>query len=73
MLECLQENLRRRNVAELYRSYMALLVPMMQGEGFPTWEQTLERYESATHVMTREELQRADEIGRATAEAFGLL
>ena len=72
-LECLQEKIRRRNIDDTWRSYMALVIPALGGKDVPTYEEFLARYKQRLHVVTHEEIQRAEEIGRETAAAFGLL
>ena len=52
---------------------MALVIPALGGKDVPTYEEFLARYKQRLHVVTHEEIQRAEEIGRETAAAFGLL
>jgi hypothetical protein len=52
---------------------MAMVIPMWGGENCPTFEELVEKQERRSHVTTREEIAAAEDIGRATAAAFGLL
>lgn len=52
---------------------MAMVIPMWGGENCPTFEDLLEKQKSRSHVTTREEVEAAEDIGRETAAAFGLL
>lgn len=72
-LECLQEQMRRRDIDDTWRSYMALVIPALGGKDVPTYEEFLEKYKQRMHVVTKDEIQRAEDIGRETAAAFGLL
>ena len=72
-LECLQEKIRRRDIYDSCRSYMALVIPALGGKDVPTYEEFLEKYKQRTHVVTKDEIQRAEDVGRETAAAFGLL
>lgn len=72
-LECLQEQIRRRDIDDTWRSYMALVLPALGGKDVPTYEEFLERYKQRMHVVTKDEIKRAEDIGRETAAAFGLL
>lgn len=72
-LECLQEKIRRRNIDDTWRSYMAMIIPALGGKDTPTYEEFLAKYKERLHVVTRDEIQRAEDIGRETAAAFGLL
>lgn len=67
----MKERQDRDDEAALWRSYMALVVPMWGGKD--TFEDVLERAKRRAHVTTREELDAAEEAARATAAAFGLL
>ena len=72
-LECLQEKTRRRDIDDTWRSYMALVIPALGGKDVPTYEEFLAKYKERLHVVTKDEIQRAEDIGRETAAAFGLL
>ena len=72
-LECLQEQTRRRDIDDTWRSYMALVIPALGGKDVPTYEEFLAKYKERLHVVTKEEIQRAEDVGRETAAAFGLL
>ena len=52
---------------------MALVIPALGGKDVPTYEEFLENYKKRLHVVTKDEIQRAEVIGRETAAAFGLL
>lgn len=52
---------------------MALVIPALGGKEVPTYEEFLARYKERLHVVTKDEIQRAEDIGRETAAAFGLL
>ena len=71
--ECLQEKTRRRDIDDTWRSYMALVIPALGGKDVPTYEEFLAKYKQRMHVVTKEEIQRAEDVGRETAAAFGLL
>lgn len=68
----MREQQDRDDEAKLWRSYMALIVPMW-GKDADTFEEALERAKRRAHVTTREELDAAEEAARATAAAFGLI
>lgn len=72
-LECLQEQTRRRDIDDTWRSYMALVIPALGGKDVPTYEEFLAKYKQRMHAVTKEEIQRAEDVGRETAAAFGLL
>lgn len=72
-MEVMGEQQRRRAIDELYKSYVALIIPMWGGKDTPTWDEQLDTYKRRTHVTTQAELERAEDVGRSTAEAFGLL
>lgn len=73
VIACLREKQDRQDKEALWRSYMAMVVPMWGGKDCPTFEEMAETQERRQHVTTREELEAAEDIGRATAAAFGLL
>ena len=73
MFDCLLEKRKREGEAELWRSYMALIVPMWGDKETDTFEEVRDKHRRRSKVTTQEELDAADEIGRATAAAFGLL
>lgn len=73
MLELLSENSRRREIDELHRSYMALIVPILGGNDADTWESVLERYTWETRIVTRDEVKEAEQVGKDVAAAFGML
>lgn len=52
---------------------MALVIPALGGKEVPTYEEFLAKYKERLHVVTREEIERAEDVGRETAAAFGLL
>lgn len=52
---------------------MALVIPALGGKDVPTYEEFLAKYKQRLHVVTKDEIKRAEEIGRETAAAFGLL
>jgi hypothetical protein len=70
---CLKEKQDRQDKEALWRSYVAMIVPMWGGENCPTFEDLYEKQERMGRVTTREEIAEAEEIGRETAAAFGLL
>lgn len=69
----LKEKQDREGREELWRSYMALVIPMWGGKNVDTFDELLEKQERRGHVVTRDELDEADRVGRETAAAFGLL
>ena len=69
----LKEQQTRQDREELWRSYMALIIPMWGSKETETFEELLEKQERRRHVVTREELDEADRVARETAAAFGLL
>ena len=50
-----------------------MIVPMWAGKDFPTFDEMAETQERRSRVTTREEVEAAEDIGRETAAAFGLL
>ena len=52
---------------------MALVLPALGGKDVPTYEEFLDKYKQRMHVVTKDEIQRAEDVGRETAAAFGLL
>ncbi len=52
---------------------MALVIPALGGKDVPTYEEFLDKYKHRMHVVTKDEIKRAEDIGRETAAAFGLL
>ena len=58
-LQCLQEQTRRRNIDDTWRSYMALVIPALGGKEVPTYEEFLDKYKQRLHVVTKDEIQRA--------------
>lgn len=52
---------------------MALVIPALGGKDVPTYEEFLAKYKQRTHVVTKDEIKRAEDVGRETAAAFGLL
>lgn len=52
---------------------MALVLPALGGKDTQTYEEFLAKYKERLHVVTKDEIQRAEDIGRETAAAFGLL
>lgn len=73
VFDCLVEKRKREGEAALWRSYMALLIPIWGGKETDTFEELLEKQRRRSKVTTKEELDAAEEVGRATAAAFGLL
>lgn len=73
VFDCLLEKQKRDGEAALWRSYMALVVPMWGGKETDTFEELLEKQRRRSYVTTEEDLRAAEEVGRATAAAFGLL
>ena len=69
----MREQQDRDDEAALWRSYMALVIPMWGGKEAQTFEEMRDRAKERAHVATREELDAAEETARATAAAFGLL
>ena len=52
---------------------MVLVIPALGGKEVPTYEEFLDKYKQRLHVVTKDEIQRAEDVGRETAAAFGLL
>lgn len=73
VIACMREQQDRDDEAKMWRSYMALMVPIWGGKDADTFEAVLEKAKRRAHVTTREELDGAEEAARATAAAFGLL
>ena len=73
VMACLREKQDRQDKEAFWRSYIAMVVPMWGGEDFPTFEDMAETQERRSRVTTREEIEAAEDIGRETAAAFGLL
>ena len=69
----MKEKQDRQDRDDLWRSYMALIVPMWGGKDVKTFDQLTEIQERRRSVATREEIEAAEDIGRETAAAFGLL
>jgi hypothetical protein len=66
------EQQKRDEKAELWRRYIANIVPMWGDKGTKRFEDVLERYERRLQPVTRDEVERAEEIGREVAARFGM-
>lgn len=73
VFECFVEKRKRDGELALWRSYVALLVPLWGGKETDTFEEVLEKQRRRGNVTTEEDLEAAEKVGRATAAAFGLL
>ena len=73
VFDCLLEKRKRDGEAALWRSYVAMMIPLWGGREIDTFEELLEKQRRRSYVTTKEELDAAEEVGRATAAAFGLL
>lgn len=72
VFECLQAKLDRRDEEQFWMSYIALTVP--KGcKKVPTFEELNAKRKRRSHTVTDAEIQRAEEVGRDTARAFGML
>jgi hypothetical protein len=73
VFDCLLEKRKREGEAALWREYMALIIPIWGGKETDSFDEIRDKYRRRSKVTTQEELDAAEEIGRATAAAFGLL
>ena len=50
-----------------------MIIPLWGGKETDTFDELLEKQRRRSYITTKEELDAAEEVGRATAAAFGLL
>jgi hypothetical protein len=73
VFECWTEKRNRENEAALWREYMALIIPIWGGKETDSFDAIREKHRQRGKVTTKEELEAAEDVGRETAAAFGLL